>query len=186
MAKKDKFEKLKEFYEKNKIELIILLILFIFLCICFELFLFYNEKIEKKDLKFIFLQWSEYCDGKNYTLQEKTDFCNLCFKDGGKNCDWPLDMNFTIDKVKKTISTKGEVHCFLIVDGINYYKEKGSFYGLTEQDLFTWEKLDASKSHKIEFCCGIQRESLITNMFRLEKELNQACIEKSAEPRCVK
>jgi hypothetical protein len=172
------------FYKKNKIELIALFFLFIFLCISIELYLFYNEKITKKDLNFIFLQWSEYCDGKNYTLQEKTDFCNKCFNETN-DCKWPLDMNFTINKVKRTIMTGGEIHCYLIVDTVNYYTNKGSFYGITESALFTWEKLDASKAHEVGFCCGIQRQSWLTNIFMLEKPLDQACVKKEVTPRCI-
>jgi hypothetical protein len=182
--KKLKEINLTKFYKKNKIELIALLFLLMGLCILLELYLFYNEKLNEKDLNFIFLQWSEYCDGKNYTLQEKTDFCNKCFNETN-DCKWPLDMNFTINKVKRTRLTGGEVHCFLIIDDIDYYKKKGSFYGLTEESLFTWEKLDASKSHKVKFCCGIQRQSWLTDIFMMEKPLDQACVEKKVTPRCI-
>lgn len=174
-------EKIKRFYKKNKKKIIAALVAFIIICIILQIGIFYLEKLTEKDLKFNFLQWSESCDGKNYTLKEKEDFCRNCSRGG--NCLWPLDMNFTIGKVKRTFMTGGEIHCYIIVDDINYYYEKGSYYGITEEELFTWVLEDASKPHKVEFCCGIERLTLL-DMFGMEKKWPQTCVEKEIKARC--
>ncbi len=173
--------KLKKFYGQNKKKLLIILIVFLAGCLIFQIHLFYNEKITEKDLVLNYVGWSEYCEGDNYTEEEKQDFCNQCLKSG--NCTWPLDLNFTIGKVKRTINSNGEIHCYLVVDSINYYTEKGSYFGITEESLFTWSLEDASKKHEVEFCCGITRKTLF-DIFGLEKKWPQACVKKNVEPRC--
>ncbi|MGY4884710.1 MAG: hypothetical protein ACP5NZ_03995 [Nanobdellota archaeon] len=170
-------------YNWKKI-LTISIIIIILLGIITQLIIFYSEKITSEDLKYEFVQWSEYCDGRVYSQEEKETFCNACFNKNGK-CEWPLDMNISIGKLKRTLNTNGEIHCFFKIDNINYYTEKGSYYGITETPLFTWQLLDSTKSHTIEFCCGIDRQSVITTLFHLEKNIEQGCITSSIQPRCI-
>jgi hypothetical protein len=168
---------------KKKNILTLILVIIVFLGILSQVIIFYSEKITSKDLKYESVRWSEYCDGRTYSSEEKEIFCERCFNGTGK-CDWPLDMNITIEKVKRTLKTNGEVHCFFKIDDINYYTEKGSYYGITEPSLFTWQLLDASKNHAVEFCCGIQRDSIMTIIFHSEKNIEQGCIITSVLPRC--
>ena len=182
--KKIKIRFLSEFYRKHKIKLIIALIVFIAICLAAQLYLFFNEKLDENDLKFESIVWSEFCDGKIYTPEEKEEFCQKCLEQGGEECLWPLDMNIEIKKVEGTRRTGGEVHCYIIIDDVNYYKEKGSYYGVVNKSLFTWQKLDASKPHTIEFCCGIERETAVTNILMLEKKWPQACVKEEVQPRC--
>jgi hypothetical protein len=161
----------------------LILIIIICLGILSQVIIFYAEKITSEDLKYESTKWSEYCDGRIYSSEEKEIFCEGCFNGTGK-CDWPLDINITIGKVKRTLKTNGEVHCFFKIDNINYYTEKGSYYGVTEPSLFTWQLLDASKEHAVEFCCGIQRDSIITVLFHSEKDIEQGCVVTSVPPRC--
>lgn len=170
-------------YIKKKNTFTLILIIIIFLGILSQVIIFYSEKITSEDLEYESAQWSEYCDGKIYSQEEKEVFCKECFNGTGK-CDWPLDMNINIEKVKRTLKTNGEIHCFFKIDNINYYTEKGSYYGITESPLFTWQLLDASKSHIIEFCCGIQRDSIMTMIFHSEKTIEQGCIITSVSKRC--
>jgi len=175
-------EKIKKFYKENKKTIIIVLAVFVIICIALQVCIFYLEKLTEKDLQFNYLQWSESCDGKNYTLKEKREFCNNCSRGG--NCLWPLDMDFTIGKVKRTRMTGGEIHCYMVVDDVNYYSEKGSYYGITEENLFTWVLEDASEPHKIEFCCGIERLTLL-DIVGIEKKWPQACVGKEIKARCI-
>jgi hypothetical protein len=184
MNKNKTNKKINLIYTKRKNLFTLILIIIIFLGIASQLVLFYSEKMTSGDLKYDFVQWSEYCDGRIYSPEEKHDFCTACFNKSGK-CEWPLDMNISISKIKRTLNTDGEVHCFFKIDNINHYTEKGSFYGITETPLFTWQLLDASKSHTIEFCCGIDRESVIATLFHLEKNIEQGCIITSVPPRCL-
>lgn len=158
-------------------------ILIVLLGILSQLFIFYYEKINSKDLSYESIEWSEYCDGDIYSTESKSIFCQGCIN-GTSTCNWPLDMNISVGKVKRTLKTKGEIHCFFKIDNINYYTEKGSYYGITEDTFFTWQLLDASKSHIVEFCCGIERESIMNLIFHIEKEIEQGCITASVQPRC--
>jgi hypothetical protein len=178
------------FYKKHKVKLIILLIAFVVIMLVVQLLLFFNENIEEKDMAFESISWSEACDGTVYTPEQKADFCQKCLaakgkaEDAGEACLWPLDMYLHIGKVEVTKSTGGEVHCYIIIDGVNYYTEKGRYFGLDNSSLFNWERLDASKSHKVEFCCGINRESALTTILNLEKQWPQACVTEEVGPRC--
>lgn len=178
-------EKIKIFYRKHKKKLIGFLVIFILFCLLLHFYLFFNEKLNEDDLQFESLEWSESCEGKNYTAKEKEGFCQKCLVAGGKECDWPLDMNISIEKVERTIKTGGEIHCYIIVDNVNYYTEKGSYYGITENLFFTWQLLDASKPHIVEFCCGIERANPLSNFLRLEKKWPQACIREEIKERCT-
>ncbi|HJX05482.1 MAG TPA: hypothetical protein VJ461_02135 [Candidatus Nanoarchaeia archaeon] len=184
MAAKKPKVKLFELYQRHKAKLIIALVIIIIASISFELYMFFNEKIKEGDLGFELFGWSESCEGTNYTLEDKEAFCQNCSENGGEACLWPLDMMISIGKVDVTRATGGEVHCYLVIDGVNYYREKGSYYGITNSSLFTWQKLDARASHDIEFCCGIERESALTNLLSLRKKWPQACIERAVMPRC--
>lgn len=176
-------KKINSFNIKRKKFLTLFIATLIILGIFSQFILFYSEKIYPKDLTYNSVGWSEYCEGDIYSPENKQIFCQACIEKTGK-CDWPLDMNISIGKVKRTINTNGEVHCFFKIDNINYYTEKGSYYGVTETPLFTWQLLDASVNHKIEFCCGIDRESVVTTIFHLEKNIEQGCIITSVQPRC--
>jgi hypothetical protein len=136
-------------------------------------------------MHFEFLRWTETCNNKVYNPEDMKAFCNTCFEQGGAKCNWPLDMNITVSKVERTVRTGAEMHCFSIIDGINYYTEKGSYYGLTNDSLFTWNVIDSTKSHTVEFCCGIQRQSPIATFFNIEKKWPEACINQSVGPRCI-
>ena len=164
-------------------QLIIFLITFIIINLLFQVYLFYSEVLTTEDIKFEFLHWSEYCDGRFYSLEEKIEFCDLC-NAGEDTCDWPLDMNITIEKADITSKTGGEVHCFVIIDGINYYHEKGKYYGITNSSFFTWEVLDATINHEVQFCCGIERETALTKIIQIEKKWPQACVSQEVKPRC--
>jgi len=177
-------KKINLFFAKRKNLLKLVLIIILFLGIVSQAIIFYTEKITSEDLKYDSVLWSEYCDGKIYSLEEKQQFCGACL-DKTDTCDWPLDINISIGKVKRTLNTNGEVHCFFKIDGINYYTEKGSYYGISETPLFTWHVIDSSKQHTIEFCCGIERESIMTTIFHLEKNIEQGCITTSVQPRCT-
>lgn len=177
--------KLIEYYEGHRIKLIIVLIIFIMLALSLQLYIFFNEEISQDDMYFESLMWTETCDDRVYDPQEKVAFCNTCFEQGGEKCNWPLDMNIIVQNFERTINTGGEVHCFSIIDGVNYYTEKGSYYGLTNSTLFTWQVIDSTKPHTVEFCCGIQRETPITNFLGIEKKWPQACVIKDIEPRCI-
>jgi hypothetical protein len=177
------YKKTNLFYTKRKNVLVTILIIIIFLGVSSQLIIFYSEKITSKDLSYNSVGWTESCAGTIYNSTDKEIFCKGCIEKTEK-CDWPLDMNINIGKVKRTLKTNGEIHCFFKIDDINYYTEKGSYYGITETSLFTWQLLDASKSHKVEFCCGIDRQSVITTIFHLEKNIEQGCIITSVPPRC--
>lgn len=181
--KSKKHKKQISFFKERKNLITILVVAIIFLGILSQAIIFYVEKITSGDLKYVSVSWSEYCDGKIYTLEEKQAFCNACL-DGTETCDWPLDINVSVGKVERTLKTNGEIHCFLKIDEVNYYREKGSYYGVTEPSLFTWQVIDASKPHNIQFCCGIERESLMNTIFHLEKSIEQGCIATSIPPRC--
>jgi len=177
------YKKANLFNSKRKNLLTLILIILIFLGIGSQFIIFYSERMTSEDLKYESVGWSENCDGTVYSASDKEIFCKGCFE-GTKTCNWPLDMNINIGKVKKTLNTQGEIHCFFKIDNINYYTEKGSFYGITETQLFTWQLLDASKNHTVEFCCGIDRESIIKTLFHLEKDIEQGCITTPVPPRC--
>ena len=178
-----KYEKINLFYTKKKNLLIIILTIIILLGISSQFIIFYSEKMTSKDLIYKSAGWTESCEGTVYNSTDKEIFCKACLEKTGK-CDWPVDMNISIGKVKMTLKTNGEIHCFFKIDNINYYTEKGSYYGITETSLFTWQVLDASKPHTIEFCCGIDRQSAITTIFHLEKNIEQGCIITSVPVRC--
>ena len=180
------FDDIIRYYEKHKIRLILGLILFIAVALSLQLYIFFNEKISEDDMYFDRFGWTETCDDRVYDPQERIDFCNTCLELGGDECDWPLDMNIIVSKVERTVNTGGEMHCFSIIDGVNYYTEKGSYYGLTNNTLFTWQVLDSTMPHTVEFCCGIQRETPIANLPGIEKKWPQACIIKEIGPWCVR
>lgn len=182
--KKNKKIDVMGFYKTHKIKLIIALVVFILICLAAQLFIFYNERMVEGDLSFDYVMWSDICAGKIYTIEEKEGFCNNCSNDPSFNCQWPIDMQIRISKVETTIKTGGEIHCYLIIDGVNYYTEKGRYFGITNSSLFSWEVLPADKPHKVEFCCGIARESVLTTLFGMEKKWPQTCIEESVSKRC--
>jgi hypothetical protein len=179
----DAHKKINLFYTKRKKLLIGILIAIILLGISSQLIMFYSEKINSEDLIYESVGWSEYCEGDIYSPEDKEIFCKACLNGTG-TCDWPLDINISIGKIKRTLKTNGEIHCFFKINNINYYTEKGSYYGVTETSLFTWQVLDALKPYTVEFCCGIDRESIITTIFHLEKNIEQGCITTSVQPRC--
>ncbi len=178
-------QKLIRFYEKHRIKLVAGLIVIIILAIALQLYIFFNEKIYEEDMKFEYASWTETCDGTVYTQEDNETFCKTCFEKGGDECNWPFDMNITITKVDQVVKTGGEIHCYTILDGVNKYVESGSYYGLENSSLFTWEVIDSTKNHTIEFCCGIQRESPIATLLNLEKKWPQACIKTAAKPKCI-
>jgi hypothetical protein len=167
---------------KHKLKFIIALIILITTGFLIQLYLFYNADLEENAIYTNFIQWSEYCDGKVYTAQEKADFCQSCFNKSGK-CEWPLDMNFTISSVDKIISSGAEIHCYLTIDNISLYKEKGSYFGITSKELFTWELLDATQPHEVEFCCESQAENIFS-LLGLKTNSPQICTKKSVGSRC--
>jgi len=178
-------EKIVGYYQKHRIKLIIGLILVIIISISLQLYVFLNESIMQDDMHFDYMGWTQTCNNKVYNPEDMLAFCNTCFEQGGAKCNWPLDMNITVAKVERTLRTGGEVHCFNIIDGVNYYTEKGSYYGLTNSSLFTWQVIDSTKPHTVEFCCGIQRENPIATFIGIEKKWPQACIKQDIEPRCI-
>lgn len=179
------FNKIVNFYQTHRIKLIISLIIFIIAALTLQLYIFFAEKINEEDMKFEFASWTETCDGTEYTFEDNATFCSSCFEQGGKECNWPFDMNITVSKVEKAIKTGGEVHCYTILDNVNLYTEYGSYYGLDNNSLFTWEVIDSRKGHVVEFCCGIQRESPIATLINLEKKWPQACIKAEVGPKCI-
>ena len=180
-----KIDKIKNFYEKHKVKLIITLVAFVILSLALQLYLLHREKLNEEDIIFKDLSWSKFCDEQVYTEQDRIDFCNNCSDEGGDACVWPLDMTIVIERVDNIIRTGGEVHCYLVINGVNYYYEKGKYYGVFNQTLFTWDLLDASRGHHVEVCCGIERYSPIATLVGLEKKWPQACVEKEVEPRCI-
>jgi len=144
-----------------------------------QFFLFKDENMTEENIDIEYIQWSEYCDGKIYTENEKTDFCNNC-----TDCDWPLDMMIHFDQADYVRKTGGEIHCYFVIDGINYYHEKGRYFGIENQSFFTWEKLNAKEGHNIELCCGIERETVLSKLFGIEKKWPQACKSGEVGPRC--
>jgi len=149
-----------------------------------QLFLFYNESMKEKDIRFDSMGWTEVCAGKIYTITDKNEFCNNCYHNTSFKCEFPVDMNIYVDKVRGVVSTGGEVHCFFIIDGINYLTENGRYFGLTNDSLFTWQVLRADTNHTIELCCGIDRSSALTTILGLEKDMQQACISRQIDKRC--
>jgi hypothetical protein len=176
---------LLKIYEKHKTLLIVVLILFIAIALFFQLYMFFEEKINEKDMRFDYFGWTESCDGTVYTIDDHNTFCQKCYDEGGAECNWPLDMNITVTKVEQTINTGGEVHCYTILDGVNLYFEKGSYYGLENNSLFTWEVVDATKPHSVNFCCGVQRDSPIATLLGFEKKWPQSCITNSVPAKCT-
>jgi len=163
-----------------------LAIIFLFVVVAagiiIQISMFYLERLDSSDYYFEDVSWSEYCDGRNYTIEEKEEFCQGCFSSG--NCSWPLDIRLHVNKARKILSTGGEIHCLAIIDDINYYIGKGSYYGVTNTSFFTWYLLDADKSHDIEFCCGIERDSAVTKILNMHKKWPQSCIKTHVEERC--
>jgi hypothetical protein len=171
-------------YQTHKILLITCLIAIILISFALQLFIFFHESLHTEDLRFDYVQWSESCAGKIYTIDEKNDFCGRCYNDSQFECKWPLDMQIWIGKVQRTLKTGGEIHCNFIIDSVNYYTEKGRYFGITNDSLFTWEVLQANKPHHVEFCCGIQRDSMLTNLLMMEKKYPEVCITKDIPERC--
>ena len=172
------------FYEKHKAKVIITIIFIVLIGLAIQLYLYYYESMHDYDIRMDSIEWSETCAGKIYTVEEKSEFCSRCYNDPGFECRWPLDMNIFISRVDSVRATAGEVHCFFIIDNINYYTEKGSFYGLENNSLFTWQLLLANADHDVQFCCGINRESALATIFGLDKDLKQACISRHIIKRC--
>jgi hypothetical protein len=176
-------KKLLDFYNRHKRMIILGVALFIIISISADILLFINEKLSKGSVVLESIGWSEYCDGRTYTLQEKNDFCVNCTIGTGK-CLWPLDFKLKVNDVGAIRATGAEVHCLMIIDNTNYYAEKGSYYGLTNESLFTWQLLNASQGHTAEFCCGIDRDTFISKLFNLKKSWEQDCVQKKVESRC--
>ena len=181
---KNSYKKTELIHNNKKKNLTLILIIILFLGISSQAIMFYSEKMTSKDLIYESVGWSEYCEGDIYSPEDKEIFCKACLNGTG-TCNWPLDMNISVEKLKRTLKTNGEMHCFFKIDNINYYTEKGSYYGVTETPLFTWQVLDASRPHTVEFCCGIDRESIMNTLFHLEKNIEQGCILTSVPSRCT-
>jgi len=175
---------IKKHYLKHQVLFFVIILGIVVLGFAIQLYLFYHERMYESDISLDAINWTDECTGKIYTIQEKNDFCNQCYNNKSFSCKWPLDMNLTIDRVRTVISTGGEVHCYFIIDNINYYTEKGSFYGLTDPKLFTWQVLLADVDHDIKFCCGIDRQSTVATIFSLQKNIEQACISRHVIKRC--
>jgi hypothetical protein len=152
------------------------------LLILIQLLIYYTESFEKEDISFISAEWSEKCEGKNYTAQEKKEFCDNCSH--GSECLWPLDMNMSINGAERIFNSGGETHCYFVIDNINYYKDNGKFFGIVEDVFFTWEILNASSQHHVEICCAIEREMLLSKLLSLNKKWKITCNEINVQPRC--
>ena len=176
--------RIKRFFERHKVKLIAGLATFIILSVSLQLYLFYKETLYEEDIVFADLSWSEFCDGTAYNEEDRITFCQECEEQGGKACEWPLDMTILIDRVPDIIRTGGEVHCYLVINDINYYHDRGKYYGVINETLFTWEVLDATKKYNVEVCCGIERQTGVVAIFRVTKKWPQACVYKEALPRC--
>lgn len=174
---------MKNLYERYKNKAVIIGLIIIGLSLIAQVVISVQEKMKEEHLSIPNLEWSEKCDGKTYTEQEKQDFCNACLNRTG-TCDWPLDMIIRVENAETIIKTGGEVHCYQEIDGINYYQEKGRYYGITEKELFTWEVIDASKPHEVTFCCWIERKNIAT-LFSIEQNMPIACTTRNTTPRCT-
>ena len=140
-------------------------------------YIYYSkEKLTAEDVIFSTLAWSEWCDGKVYTQEERDTFCAGCRING--TCSWPLDMTFTFPTIHRIINTGGELHCHQIIDGTNYYNEHGRYYGITNTSLFTWEVLNAAAHHTITLCCNIERTNILSTVFHAEGMNPQHCVTK--------
>lgn len=177
-----KTKKINQIYKGNKKIIASIIVMVILLLFLSEIFLFY-EKINSEDINFDEIIWALGCDGRDYTIEEMNLFCGECLNGSGK-CGWPLDMNISINKLKRVIRTGGSVHCYFIFDGINEYYELGRYYGITESPFFTWQVLYADKNHEVELCCGIERNTFLYSLFGLEKKWPQSCIKKNVEKKC--
>lgn len=157
---------------KAVVAVVVLLLLFLI-----QMTLFYSYNMTEQDISFQRLEWSEACDGKVYTAEEKKYFCGTCLSGG--DCGWPLDMYFDINLAKPG----WETHCLLELDGVNYL-ERGRYYGITDSSFFTWQVTPANESHHIRLCCGVEKEMHLFWVIPIEKGWPQACVEKSIGPRC--
>ena len=175
---------LKSLYYKHKTLLIIILVGVIVAGLGIQLLLFFTEKVIEEDIMFERLEWSMACEGETFTQADVDKFCTACLENG-EECDWPLDMYFNINKIGRTRNTGGEMHCYLIIDDINYYTEKGSFFGVINKSFFTWQVLDTREAHTVELCCGIERQTAITNILGIYKSWPQACVQSRIEAWCT-
>lgn len=171
-----------KFFQKQKKLMIILAIIVVVGGLLSQLLFLMTEKLTEKDFSFLSVQWTESCDGTNYTEQDRIEFCSNC--SSGGECLWPLDMLIEIERIDSIRRTGAEVHCYLAADGVNYYTEQGRYYGIENRTFFTWQQLDASRPHEVEFCCGIQRETFLSKLIGIEQKWPQACISSEVEARC--
>ena len=47
-----------------------------------------------------------------------------------------------------------EVHCVLILDDYDFFKEQGSYYGITRSIFKTHAEAEPRTEHSVELCCG--------------------------------
>ena len=46
------------------------------------------------------------------------------------------------------------LHCLFIIDSVDQFTEKGSYFNIAKEDFETWLELDPKIDHEIVFCCG--------------------------------
>jgi len=163
---------MKKIINKRKVILTIAVVLLITIAIYSVIR--YNKKLKEEEFLFESLEW-----------EDKKEVCGLCLEDDSE-CNRRIRLTAIAPNIAERLSRNNvdALHCLLIVDGIDQFREKGSYFNMKKEAFVTWHNEDIRKDHEITYCCGAGDITWYNEKFKSNFKFYQVCHTKTVDALC--